>query len=257
MEVVKGRCEYRPHRARLAASLHPLQYGGLVMFALVPLDVRPRSPLRGIPWANYLLVGLNVLFYLFFITLGWQWTCGRGTGFGSILLYGFSHAGFWHLAANLWALLVFGNAVNLRIGNVYYLLAYLGAIVAIGFVAWILLPGQVIGASGGVFAVIGIAILLLPAAQLRVGYIAVFPVTLLVALFQRPEQPWQLGIRWGDFPIPMVWCLMFIPLLEVWGLVWSGGSWTHMGHLLGLLVGIAVVLLLPERISMRRPAPTA
>ena len=45
------------------------------------------------------------------------------------MLYGFSHASFWHLLFNMWALWVFGNPVNRRLGNGYYLLAYLGTIV--------------------------------------------------------------------------------------------------------------------------------
>jgi membrane associated rhomboid family serine protease len=225
------------------------------MLALVPLELQVRPALRGIPWANCFLVALNVLFYVLDVTLGWQWSCGRGAGFLSILLYGFSHAGFWHMAANVWALLVFGNAVNLRIGNAWYLLSYLISVVLIGLAAWTLFPGRVIGASGGLFAVIGIALLLLPAAKLRIGYIAVFPITLLIALFARPQHPWQWAIRWGDFLAPMLFCLVLIPLLEIWGLIWSGWSWTHLGHLLGLAIGVSMVLLLPDRISLRRPAP--
>src|SRR5262245_32597147 len=132
------------------------------MFFLVPLQLKTRAPQPGIPWANGLVIGLNVLFYLLALTVGWQWVCGRGTGPLSILLYGFSHVGFWHLAGNMWALIVFGNAVNRRIGDAYYLLGYCGSIVLIGVFAWLFLPLGVIGASGGVFAVIGIALLLLP-----------------------------------------------------------------------------------------------
>ena len=224
------------------------------MLALIPLELKPRAPLTGVPWANWLLIAANVGMYLLLVAFGSQWTCGRGTGLASVLLYGFSHAGFWHLAGNVWCLVVFGNAVNQRIGNAYYLMAYLLSIVTIGLAAWLIFPGRVIGASGGIFAVIGMALLLLPAARLRVGYIAVFPLTILAALLRRPEHPWQWAIRWGDFPVPMLWCLLFIPLLELWGLIFSGWSWTHLGHLLGLIVGVVAVLLLPERISLRAKA---
>ena len=224
------------------------------MLALIPLELKPRTPLMGVPWANWLLIAANVAFYLLLITLGWQWPCGRDSSLVSILLYGFSHAGFWHLVGNVWCLIVFGNVVNQRIGSGYYLLAYIGSIVMIGLIAWLVFPGRVIGASGGIFAIIGIALLLLPSAKLRVGYVAVFPVTILAALLKRPEHPWQWAIRWGDFFAPMLWGLVLVPLLEVWGLLFSGWSWTHLGHLLGLIVGVIVVLLLPERVSMRQQA---
>jgi membrane associated rhomboid family serine protease len=223
------------------------------MLAIFPLELKPLQP-RPMPWVNAFIICLNVLSYLLLLAFGWSWTCGRGTGFLSIVLYGFSHAGFWHLIGNMWALYIFGNAVNRRIGNRYYLIAYLAAIVLVGLPAWLFMPGGVIGASGAVYAVIGMALLLLPSARLRVGFIVIFPITLLVALFRKPEETWQWMIRWGDFQVRMLVCLVFVPLLEVWGLVTSGGGVWHLGHLLGLIVGIGLVLLLPERVSMQRQA---
>jgi len=130
-----------------------------------------------------------------------------------------------------------------------------GVSIALGLFAWFVIPAGVIGASGAIFAVIGIALLLLPSARLHVGCLAIFPFTVLLALFRRPEQPWQWAIRWTDFRVSMLWCLLLVPFLEVWGLIWSGWNWTNLGHLLGLVAGVVCVLLLPQRISMRRPAP--
>lgn len=223
------------------------------MIAFYPLQLEAPGQSRRLPWANWLLVVLNVLLFLVFSWFGGQWVCGRGTSFLSIVLYGFSHAGFWHLAINMWTLLVFGDAVNRRIGNAYYLLAYLGTQIALGLFAWVAIPPGVIGASGAIFAVIGISLLLLPAGRLHIGCLAIFPFTILLALFRRPEQPWQWFIRWADFRVSMLWCLLLIPFLEVWGLFWSGWNWTNLGHLLGLALGVVFVLLLPQRISMRRP----
>jgi hypothetical protein len=67
---------------------------------LIPLELKPPAPLTGVPWANWLLIAANVAMYLLLVTFGWYWTCGRGTSLASALLYGFSHAGFWHLAGN-------------------------------------------------------------------------------------------------------------------------------------------------------------
>lgn len=226
------------------------------MLAIVPLELKPSRPWP-VPWANGLILGLNVLSYLLLLVFGWSWTCGRGTGLGSVVLYGFSHAGFWHLVGNMWALFIFGTAVNRRIGNWYYLISYLASVVIVGLLAWLLMPVGVIGASGALYAVIGMALLLLPSARLRVGYVGIFPVTILIALFRKPQETWQWMIRWGDFELRMLACLVIVPLLEVWGLLTSGGGIWHLGHLLGLIVGIGLVLLLPERVSMGREASLA
>jgi hypothetical protein len=48
-----------------------------------------------------------------------------------------------------------------------------------------------------------------------VGFVTVFPITIVAGLIRKPEHPWQWAIRWSDFFIPMVWCLMLIPLLDL------------------------------------------
>ena len=227
------------------------------MLAIIPLELRQSQRRLQAPWANALILCVNVLAYLLLITLGWSWTCGRGTGLVSVLLYGFSHSSFWHLIGNMWCLFIFGNAVNQRIGSQYYLMAYLAAVVLVGLPPWLFMPTGVIGASGAVYAVIGMALLLLPSAKLSVGYIAFFPMTLVAALINRPRKPWQWMIRWDDFSVRMLWCLLLLPAVELWGLVTSGGGIWHLGHLLGLLVGIALVLLLPKHVSMKRPSAAA
>ena len=45
--------------------------------------------------------------------------------------------------------------------------------------------------------------------------------------------------------------LVLVPFLELWGLFWSGWNWTNLGHLFGLFCGVAAVLMLPARITMR------
>ena len=95
------------------------------------------------------------------------WAVGPGSGPWTILTYGFVHAGWWHVLFNVWYLWVFGNPVNRRIGNGYYLLTYLGTIILLGIFGRLLLPGYGLGASGGVFAVIAMMGLLMPAAKVE------------------------------------------------------------------------------------------
>ncbi len=226
------------------------------MIILLPLELQEREKYRGLPLANSFLIALNVLSFALMRLFGWCWPVGPGTGIFSIVLYGFSHVGFWHLLFNMWALWVFGNPVNRRLGNVFYLLAYLGTILILGLVARICYFGPVVGASGGIFAVITIAAMLMPSALLVVAYGALFPLTLLIGLIRKPKY----GIYWficgGQFRLRALWCLVFIPLLIIVSMSWAlwtgfGSAW-NLGHLLGMVCGVVVVLLLPTRISMKK-----
>jgi membrane associated rhomboid family serine protease len=225
------------------------------MFILLPLELKtPTGNCKALPVANVLIVAANVLLFLLTATWGTHWVAGPGANLLGIVLYGFSHASFWHLLFNMWALWVFGNPVNRRLGNGFYLLSYVGTIVILGLLARFVFDGRVLGASGGVFAVITIALLLMPAARLTVAYGAVFPLSLLVGLFRRP----RYGIEWflcgGTMGVKCIWCLALIPLIELATMCWAwfsgiGGVWS-LGHLLGMVCGVVIVLLLPKRISM-------
>ncbi len=228
------------------------------MLILFPLRLKPRDPDRGWPIANLLLIALNVLSFLCLCLFDWWWPVGPRTGLLSPLLYGFTHVSFWHLLFNMWALWVFGNPVNRRLGNVFYLLTYLGTVLALGILARICCYGNVVGASGAIFAVIAIAALLMPAGLLTIGYGAIFPVSLLIGLLRKPKY----GIYWflcgGEFSVRAFWCLVFIPILEiptVFFALWYGGSVWNLGHLLGMVCGVIAVLLLPTRITMKNRRP--
>lgn len=218
------------------------------MFFILPWRLQRSGLNRRVPVANVALIAVNVLVYL----CGQQWAVGPGTGAVSVLMYGFSHCGFWHLAVNMWALWVFGNPANRRIGNTFYVLAYLGTVVALGLFARLFLGSHLVGSSGALFAVITIALMLMPASVLRVVCIALFPLSVVVGLLARPKQRYEWIVRWADFSVPAIWCLVLLPLVQLWSLLWNGWDWTSVAHLLGMLCGLAVVLLLPARISMRR-----
>jgi membrane associated rhomboid family serine protease len=221
------------------------------MFFVLPLKFKQRNGKDSIPAANALLIAVNIILF----GLGGFWTIGPGSGLLNILLYGFSHWGLIHLLGNMWALWVFGNPVNRRLGNGYYLLAYLGTILVLGLIARIFLHICLAGSSGGLFAVIAIALILMPNAKLEVGYLLLFPLTLLVGLLKLPAHWLYWFVRWGLFSIPAVWCLALIPLIQLWSFFWSGWNLVFLAHLLGMACGIAVVLLLPARISMPGRSP--
>ena len=102
------------------------------MFFLFPWKIDKTGSDGGqLPTANLVLIAANVMLFL----CGGFWPVSHGSGPLSILLYGFSHAGPWHLLVNMWALWIFGNPVNRRVGHGYYLAIYLGTILALGLVA--------------------------------------------------------------------------------------------------------------------------
>ncbi len=218
------------------------------MFVPIPVNLRDGREFETIPVVNGLLVACNVLVFW----IGWHPVVGPGTGLLSIITYAFGHANVYHLVGNMLALLVFGTPVNRRLGNGWYLLAYLGAATSLGLFARLFSPGLLIGASGAIFAVIAIAILLMPSAIIEVFYFALFPFTLLIGLVQPPKHWVFWFIRWDKFELRVWWGLFLVPLLELWGLFCNGWNWTNLGHLFGLLCGVAIVLLLPTEITMKR-----
>ena len=223
------------------------------MFFPIPLEFKYVGIKSTFPVANAALILINVLVYLF----GGDWPVGPNTGPASVLLYGFCHFGFWHLVLNMWVLWVFGNPVNRRLGNGLYLMVYLGSLLTIGLFARLFLPVGLVGASGAIFAVITVALILMPAASVEIAYLALFPLTLLFGLFSRPKYELNWFLSWGIVAVPAWWCLLLIPLMELLSVAWRGwtlgwfSSWTPGAHLLGILCGVAAVLMLPPQITRR------
>ncbi len=219
------------------------------MFIPIPIRLQDGRDFHAIPVVNGLLLVINVLVFW----MGWHPFVGPGTGIFSILTYAFGHADLWHLVGNMLVLLVFGTPVNRRLGNGWYLMAYLGSALFLGLFARVFSNGDIsIGASGAIFAIIAIACILLPSALITIWYFALFPFTLLLGLFHRPKHWVFWFIRWDTFEIRAWWGLFLVPFLELWGLFWTGWNWTNLGHLFGLPCGVGVVLLLPTKISMNR-----
>jgi len=223
------------------------------MFFLLPIQVRGTNDRDTIPLANALIIASNVLVY-FLAGAPIGLAVGRGTGVFSIITYCFAHLGPAHLLANMWLLWLFGNPVNRRLGNGWYLAAYLGTTLALGLFARLFASGLLLGSSGAIFAVLIIFCMLLPGAIVQIGGVAMLPITLLLGLIWRPKHWLFWFIRWDSFPARAWVGLILVPLLEIWGFFLWGWNWTNLGHLLGLLCGLIVVLLLPARITMGRAA---
>lgn len=168
------------------------------------------------------------------------------------LTYGFMHGSWIHLGLNLFTLLFFGSAVERLTGTKYYWKLFLLSSI-IGGLGWMLcdyfepyfwnwiqgfpygifqrlaqnwgehqIPGQpyniCIGASAGVFGLIGAFTALCPRQRLTIFLLYVFPV--------------KMQARY------MALLLMFITLFD---LILSTGHVAHAAHLFGGIVGYLLV----------------
>lgn len=154
---------------------------------MIPLkDDAPRST---IPLVNYFLIGLNVLVFLFELTLparaqtGFEmqfafipyhvdrWLAGSAPidyALVPIFTSMFLHAGWWHLIGNMWFLYIFGDNVEDRLGHFRYLITYLlcglgASLTHLIFNLHSRIP--TVGASGAIAGVLGAYFLLFPSAR--------------------------------------------------------------------------------------------
>jgi membrane associated rhomboid family serine protease len=160
---------------------------------MIPIStsLKPRS----VPYANYLLIALNVIFFLltsyywpFEIPKGFDRESGRMVAetlhpwamqfmlrpdrpfIWQFITYAFLHGGWMHIIGNMYFLYLFGNAVNDRLGNVGYLCFYLAGAAFSGIGHALLSNTPVLGASGAVAAVTGAYLVLFPNAVITVAY---------------------------------------------------------------------------------------
>ena len=224
------------------------------MFFCLPIKVGQTRDKEIIPIVNIALIVINILPLILQKRL-FGLNCETSPLLPYILvcfLYGFTYPSLLHFLLNIWILLVVGNAVNRRLGNLWYSIVYFGIAIIIGLLTRILGGPNLIGIPGAIYAILVIGLILMPAARIDILFVAFFPLTLLVGLFSRPKHWIYWFVRWGRFKIKALWCLLFVPVLEIFGLFAWGWNWVNLQHLLGLACGIGAVLILSKHISMKR-----
>ena len=140
------------------------------------------SARRIVPFVTYLLIALNVIFFL--VELGggdnfimkWSFVPSRflanpGGDFLTLFTSMFMHAGWLHLGGNMLYLWIFGDNVEDRFGHVgflvFYLICGLAATAAqLAFSLTSSIPS--LGASGAIAGVLGAYLLLFPKARITV-----------------------------------------------------------------------------------------
>ena len=205
------------------------------MFLPIRTSIQPRRT----PYANYVLIGVNIVVFLFQLPIGSSvgqlgyrpWVDGfvlvpRLSPWWTFVSYAFLHHDLWHIFFNMFFLYLFGRNVNDKLGHGGFLVFYVVGAALSGLGQAILhsaAPVPTLGASGAVAAVTG-------------AYLVLFPQTLLTIIY------WFFFI--GTIEVPALYFILLKLIILDNVLARGGGSIAYDAHLAGYGFGIAVTLLL-------------
>ena len=228
---------------------------------MIPL--RDRNPRHGPAYLTWLFVALNVLVFVYQLSLGetragWEFIVTYAfvpalffeqpaQHLTTLVTSAFMHGSLMHLVSNMIFLLVFGDNVEDRLGKVRYLLFYLG-----GAAVASLLHGAfevssevpMVGASGAISAVLGAYIVMFPRQQVLTFIPPLFVPWLLLSVLmptRRFYAPWlPAWIYIGYWALVQFWeaglGLVSSPVDAAQQVAW----WAHVG---GFVFGAALMLL--------------
>ena len=238
---------------------------------MIPL--RDTVQARKYPVVNNVLIGINVLVFLFQLSLGAEGerfiyifglVPARYTNpqisvyfstlyqLFSFLSFMFLHGGFWHLLGNMWTLYIFGDNVEDRLGHLRYLVFYLVCGLASGISHLLLnLHSTVptIGASGAIAGVMGAYFILYPRSKI----LTLIPIFFIPYFLEIPAY----------FFLGLWFILQFISATgshaEAGGVAW----WAHIGGFIFGMLCLKLLLVLPapeppdavRRATARRKTP--
>ncbi len=212
---------------------------------MFPLRDTVRS--RTFPLVNYVLIGLNLLVFVFEVSLSPRGFEGFLTTYGlvparlslahpatfvTLLTSMFLHGSWFHVLSNMWVLFIFGDNVEDRMGPGRFLGFYLLAGMAAGLAQVYFAPSSsipTVGASGAIAGVLGAYLVLFPAGRV---------LTLILLVFI----PWLVEIP--AFVFLGLWFLTqlssgLLALGQLGAVQFSGIAWwAHVGgFLFGLVLG--------------------
>jgi membrane associated rhomboid family serine protease len=151
----------------------------------------------------------------------WEWTRRPWT----LLTCTFLHADFWHILGNMLFLVVFGRAVNGRMGHWLFLGVYLGA-GAVSSLAHIVFSGAhggaLLGASGAISGVMGLALAFFPRHEVKL-FVFLFRFARVIEV----RAFWAI-LYWFGYDLLMVF------------VAGSGGGVAVMAHVGGYVTGLLV-----------------
>lgn len=223
---------------------------------MIPL--RDDQPTFSTPFINYFLIVLNVLVFLWELSVGTRTpslyafaivpdhtvavlTGHSYDGFGTAILPLFTsmflHGDFFHLAGNMLFLWIFGDNVEDYLGHFRYLLFYLAGGLAAAAVHILLNAASrvpTIGASGAIAGVMGAYFILYPKARVLVWFPPIF-------FFRVPA--WLVLGYW------FVLNFVYGTLADLGGAAKGIAFWAHVG---GFVAGVLMIKLFSERPRRQR-----
>lgn len=204
------------------------------------------------PYFAYLLILANVVVFMFQLTIppayqeAFVQTYGvvpeeivTGQDYYTLLTNMFLHGGWMHLIGNMLFLWVFADNIEAVIGNIRFLVFYIGGGLAasalhILFNMHSLVPA--VGASGAISAVLGAYLVMFPASRIKVFVLIFLRPVYMPALF-------FLGI-WGVQQFINGFISIVPTSAYTTGVAW----WAHIG---GFLYGLIAGYIIRQRYSAR------
>jgi len=142
----------------------------------------------------------------------------------NLITYQFLHGGLFHLISNMWALWIFGDNVEDKMGHIRFILFYLLSGIIAGIVQVFIFPTSEIpcvGASGAIAGIMSVYIALFPTAVV----LCIVPILFYPLFIQVPAI--FLGIFW--FLSQLLNGILSLGFPEAGGIAW----WAHIGGFLG------------------------
>jgi membrane associated rhomboid family serine protease len=201
---------------------------------------------RRFPVVNWMLIGVNVLVFLYELSLSpaaldrltrtWglvpaQFFAHPAELWVTIFTSMFLHGGWFHIISNMWVLFIFGDNVEDRLGGARYLVFYLLSGVAAALLETFILPSSpvpTIGASGAIAGVLGAYLILYPRAKVA----SLVPILFILTIIEIPA-----------FIFLLFWFVsqLFSGWLALQGAAGSGVAWwAHVGGFLFGMVGVGL-----------------
>lgn len=221
------------------------------------LPIRDTIRSRSLPVVNWLLIILNLLVFLFEVSLSpsrlesfintWGLSPAAVNPLNPLtwapyITHMFLHGGWYHFLSNMWILFIFGDNVEDRLGSLRYLLFYLLGGIAAGMAQGLFSaePQAVsIGASGAIAAVMGAYFLFFPRAKI----ITLIPIWIIPWFVQVPALLY-LGIWFVSQLFSGVLSLSTASGAELGGIAW----WAHIGgFIFGLVMAKIASIGRPEQ----------
>lgn len=215
--------------------------------------LRDSQPSGTIPLVTYLIIAINVLVFLFEASLGDHDLSIFFRSFGLVpevfvqqfgpyeifTLFScmFLHGGWMHLISNMWALFIFGDNIEDKLGHFGYLFFYLACGVCAGLTQVFMSQGSVIptvGASGAIAGVLGGYIVCYPTARV----LTAIPIFFIIRLIEVPAAVY-LGF-WFISQFFTGFASIAKEAGEEGGVAW----WAHVG---GFVAGVVLVKLMSIR----------